>query len=149
VPVSAEGLAVGVHTERAELLESAGTQRRAPRPAIEPEDKRLRSGLVGGLDEVVEERAAMLLAHRDVARVLVEVDARGLAGQRRDLVGLLGAGRRARALGGKVLEAGFRVSPCVRLIGRPTCERVGPRFDEGPQHISLPQGRGTGQRRAQ
>jgi hypothetical protein len=72
VPVSAKGLAITVNTERSELLEGTGTQRRATRPAVEPEHKRLGGGLVGGFDEVVEESAAMLLTHLDVAGVLVE-----------------------------------------------------------------------------
>ena len=59
--------------------------------SIEPEKKRFCSRISGGLDKVVEERLAGLVAEVDVAGILLEGRVLRLARQRGDLVGLLGA----------------------------------------------------------
>jgi len=116
--------------------------------SVEPEDEGFGGGVIGGLDEVVEERAAVLLVHRHVARVLLEIDARRLPRQRLDPVSLLAALGRL-ALRGQVTEASHAVSPWVGF-GRPGC---GCRFcmglpglDELPQQRGLVQGGGVRQR---
>jgi hypothetical protein len=71
---------------------------------------------VGGLHEVVEQLAAVLLVHRHVPGVLPEVDARRLARQPQDPVGLLAAAWRALAAFGQVGE-GAGVGPWVGFLG--------------------------------
>lgn len=59
--------------------------------SIEPENQRFCGWISGGLDEVVEERLAVLVTEVDVAGVLLQGRILGLAGQRGDLVRLLGS----------------------------------------------------------